>query len=78
MNLGKAEIYPRKPIVAGLHATLTYAYTVGHCIDDSGFIKIAFRKMEDFGQPQFDNPISICVKQEDGHMGWSSPIYLVR
>ena len=56
MNLGKAEIYPHKPIVAGSYATLTYTYTVGHCIDDSGFIKIAFRKMEDFGQPQFDNP----------------------
>jgi hypothetical protein len=25
-----------------------------------------------------DNPIYICVAQEDGHMAWSSPIYLVR
>ena len=25
-----------------------------------------------------DNPIYICVVQEDGHMAWSSPIYLVR
>ena len=24
-----------------------------------------------------DNPIYICVVQEDGHMAWSSPIYLV-
>lgn len=27
---------------------------------------------------QGDNPIYICVVQEDGHMAWSSPIYLVR
>ncbi len=25
-----------------------------------------------------DNPLYICVVQEDGHMAWSSPIYLVR
>ncbi|MGZ0174223.1 MAG: DUF3604 domain-containing protein [Planctomycetales bacterium] len=25
-----------------------------------------------------DNPFYICVVQEDGHMAWSSPIYLVR
>jgi hypothetical protein len=24
-----------------------------------------------------DNPIYVCVVQEDGHMAWSSPIYLV-
>ena len=27
---------------------------------------------------QGDNPIYVCVVQEDGHMAWSSPIYLVR
>jgi len=25
-----------------------------------------------------DNPLYICVVQEDGHMAWSSPIYVVR
>ncbi|MEO1980553.1 MAG: DUF3604 domain-containing protein, partial [Fuerstiella sp.] len=30
---------------------------------------------EDLGQG--DNPIYICVVQEDGHMAWSSPIYAV-
>ena len=25
-----------------------------------------------------DNPLYVCVVQEDGHMAWSSPIYLVR
>ncbi len=35
-------------------------------------------------QPQWndlcdgDNPFYVCVVQEDGHMAWSSPIYLVR
>ena len=24
-----------------------------------------------------DNPIYVCVRQEDGHMAWSSPIYVV-
>jgi len=23
-----------------------------------------------------DNPIYVCVVQQDGHMAWSSPIYL--
>jgi hypothetical protein len=25
-----------------------------------------------------DNPIYIRVTQEDGHMAWTSPVYLVR
>jgi hypothetical protein len=25
-----------------------------------------------------DNPLYVCVYQEDGHMAWSSPIYLVK
>jgi len=27
---------------------------------------------------QGDNPIYVCVVQEDGHMAWSSPIYLMK
>jgi hypothetical protein len=27
---------------------------------------------------QGDNPIYICMVQEDGHMAWSSPIYVVK
>jgi hypothetical protein len=25
-----------------------------------------------------DNPIYICMRQEDGHMAWSSPVYVVQ
>lgn len=25
-----------------------------------------------------DNPLYLCVYQEDGHMAWTSPIYLVK
>ncbi len=56
MNLGKATISPRKPPVAGSYVTLKYTYTAGHSIDDSGFVKIVFRRMGDFGPPQFDDP----------------------
>ncbi len=56
LNLGKATIFPRKPVVAGEYVTLTYTYTAAHPIDDSGFVKIVFRRMGDFGQPQFDDP----------------------
>lgn len=56
LDLGKATISPRTPAVAGSYVTLTYTYTVAHPIDDSGFVKIAFRRMSDFGPPQFDDP----------------------
>jgi len=28
--------------------------------------------------PNIDNPVYVCVTQEDGHQAWSSPIYLFR
>ena len=55
-DLGKAEISPNSPVVAGSFATITYTYTAGHPMDYAGYIKIAFRNMEDFGEPQFDDP----------------------
>ncbi len=55
-DLGKAEISPNTPVVAGSFATITYTYTAGHPMDYAGYIKITFRNMEDFGQPQFDDP----------------------
>ena len=57
-DLGKAEIKPLIPVVAGSYATITYTYTAGHPIDYAGYIKIAFRNMEDFGAPQFDDPVA--------------------
>jgi hypothetical protein len=29
-------------------------------------------------RPTGDNPLYVCVTQEDGHQAWSSPIYLFR
>lgn len=55
-DLGRAEVTPNNPVVAGSYATITYTYIAGHPIDYAGYIKIAFRNMEDFGQPQFDDP----------------------
>ena len=56
LDLGKAEISPNTPVVAGSYATITYTYTAGHPMDYAGYIKITFRNMEDFGQPQFEDP----------------------
>ena len=51
--LGKTAVQPDQPVVAGSFTTITYTYTAGHPVDDSGFLKIAFRSVSDFGTPQF-------------------------
>lgn len=56
IDLGRAVIEPSKPVVAGSFATLTFTYTAGHPIDDTGFVKIVFRFASDFGTPQFHAP----------------------
>ncbi len=56
LNLGAAAIDRTAPIVAGSWVTLTYTYTVGHPIDDSGALRIVFRSVGDFGTPQFTDP----------------------
>jgi hypothetical protein len=53
---GKAIVQPSQPVVAGSFTTITFAYTAGHPVDDSGYIKIAFRSVSDCGTPQFDHP----------------------
>jgi len=55
-NLGTATIDPQNPAEAGSFTTITYTFTGGHPIDDSGYVKIAFRSVGDYGQPQFDDP----------------------
>ena len=55
---GKATILSNQPIVAGAFASIHYTYTAGHPIDDSGYVKIVFRTISDFGEPQFDNPVA--------------------
>jgi hypothetical protein len=54
--LGKAIVHPNQPVVAGSFTTITFAYTAGHPVDDSGYVKIAFRSVSDCGTPQFDDP----------------------
>ena len=56
LHLGAATIEPCGPVEAGAPVTLTWTYTAGHPIDDTGFVKIAFRYGSDFGRPQFSDP----------------------
>jgi hypothetical protein len=54
--LGKAHIQPDQAVVAGSFTSITFTFTAGHPVDDSGYLKIAFRQVGDFGAPQFDHP----------------------
>jgi hypothetical protein len=56
LDLGHAEIIPNASQTAGSFQTITYTYTAGHPMDCGGYVKIAFRNMDDFGTPQFENP----------------------
>jgi hypothetical protein len=55
-DLGRAAIQPEHPMEAGAFTTVILTYTAGHPIDDSGYVKLAFRSVTDFGTPQFDDP----------------------
>jgi len=68
INLGRATLKPRRPVVAGSHATVTYTYTAGHPVDDSGYVMVAFRHVSDFGTPQFDRPgeVNYCSVRTTG------------
>jgi hypothetical protein len=54
--LGEASVQPNQPLPAGSYTTIEYTFTAGHPIDDSGYIKFAFRSVTDIGTPQFDDP----------------------
>jgi hypothetical protein len=54
--LGKAILQPDQPIVAGSFTTITFTYIAGHPVDDSGYLKVAFRSVSDSGTPQFVDP----------------------
>ncbi len=56
LDLGRAAIEPRGPVVAGSYQTITFTYTAGHPVDDSGYVLVVFRQIGDFGEPQFDDP----------------------
>ena len=68
IDLGCARISPEGPITAGEFVTVVYTYTVGHPIDDSGYVLIAFRHVGDFGAPQFEDPKApnYCRVRTDG------------
>jgi len=56
LYLGTSAIDVDGPVVAGAYQTVTLTYTAGHPVDDSGYVKIAFRFAGDFGVPQFEDP----------------------
>lgn len=56
LDLGTATVTPGEPVTAGSYVTLTYTYTAGHPVDDRGYLKIVFRDVGDFGEPQFGDP----------------------
>jgi len=69
LHLGRAEISPDAPAVAGSYATITLTYTADHPIDDTGYIKICFRQVGDFGAPQFADPAApnYCTVRTNGN-----------
>jgi len=69
IDLGTAVIKPSDFLAAGSLATLTFIYTSGHPIDDTGFLKIVFRFASDFGIPQFDHPerLNYCSVRSTGN-----------
>jgi len=52
-DLGTATIRETLPLIAGEYSSIHFTYLAGHPIDNSGYIKIAFRSVADFGVPQF-------------------------
>ncbi|MBL4700426.1 DUF3604 domain-containing protein [bacterium AH-315-I18] len=55
-DIGHVRLESLAQIQAGAYCTAKLVYTTGHPIDDSGYLKIAFRYAGDFGTPQFDQP----------------------
>ena len=45
-----------KTAIAGSYVSIKYTLNILHPIDDTGFIKIVFRIVSDFSNPQFDDP----------------------
>lgn len=56
IELGSVAVEPCRPLVAGSFNTVRLTYTAGHPVDDTGYVKVAFRYASDFGTPQFDDP----------------------
>ncbi|MBW1803714.1 MAG: DUF3604 domain-containing protein [Deltaproteobacteria bacterium] len=56
IETGSASIEPYGPVVAGSFQCIIFTYTAGHPVDDTGYLKVVFRHVGDFGTPQFDSP----------------------
>jgi hypothetical protein len=56
IDLGTAVLSPNEPLVAGSFTTVTLTFTAGHPVDDSGYLKVVFRNVSDFGALQFTEP----------------------
>ncbi len=55
--LGKVELMSAKEVTASLPTTVAIRYTAGeYGIDENGGIRIAWRTVSDWEQPQFQNP----------------------
>jgi hypothetical protein len=69
IETGTASIKPGKPVVAGSFQSIQFTYVTGHPIDDTGYLKIVFRHVGDFGTPQFDNPsaANYCTVRTTGN-----------
>lgn len=55
-DLGTAKILSERTVTAGEVTTVVYRYVTGHPIDDTGYLKLAFRFAGDFGIPQWTDP----------------------
>ena len=56
-RIGKVEITITDPVTAGSYQDFKLIYTAGYFgIDDTGSIKICFRRATDMGEPQFTEP----------------------
>ncbi|MCG3148212.1 MAG: hypothetical protein PCFJNLEI_01655 [Verrucomicrobiae bacterium] len=90
---GITTITPAAPVPAGAWCTLRFRFRCGQPIDETGGLakEIQVCRLPDrLRQHDFDcalpigklqrgdNPIHVRVTQEDGHLSWSSPIYLVK
>src|SRR4051794_1297687 len=56
-RMGGITLSPAGPFIAGAHVELTLGYTAGNFgIDDTGLVKISWRKDSATKKPQFDKP----------------------
>lgn len=56
-RLGRVDLHPDGPIIAGMIGQWTFTYTVGdYGIDEGGTIILVQRTASDWGKPQFERP----------------------